>query len=142
MVFGEIVAISINAALQEGDMAKRYFDFRPVFFLEDKTYGVIDGARHVGSVTPVSQDFYLVKVEYTSKISVETEAAYWRDLSNKGVLLMAGISSEAQYSSGAAGEVLYIISADSYQQAETIVDGHPGVAAGATYCIRCWHRQF
>jgi len=142
MVFGLIAAISIDSALQQGDIARRYLGLRPIFFLEDKTYGVIDGARQVEKEVPVAQDFFLIEVDHTAALSSEAESAYWRDLANKGTLLLAGNLTSTVSTHDAIESASYIISADSYKKAEAITARHPGVLAGATYRIKHWHRQF
>jgi flavin reductase (DIM6/NTAB) family NADH-FMN oxidoreductase RutF len=48
-IFGKIVAASIDADCLTGTLFDQYAALRPVFFLEDSTYGVIEAAKRVGS---------------------------------------------------------------------------------------------
>lgn len=47
VVFGRIVAASIDADCLDGDFEEQYRRLRPFFFLENGTYAALDGARRV-----------------------------------------------------------------------------------------------
>jgi len=48
IIFGEILKARINGSARQGSHINRYSDLRPIFFLEDGAYGVVDVARTVG----------------------------------------------------------------------------------------------
>lgn len=51
-IFGRIVSASIDQDLLEGPYAERYARLRPMVYLEEGLYGVIEGARPARDVTP------------------------------------------------------------------------------------------
>lgn len=46
-LFGRIVAVSADEALLQGEIEERYRSLRPLLYLEEGLYGVIDSARRV-----------------------------------------------------------------------------------------------
>lgn len=52
MIFGKIVAASIDRDCVEASRASRYSVLRPIFFLEDRTYGTIESEKHVHKTLP------------------------------------------------------------------------------------------
>lgn len=48
-LYGRIVAVSADEILLRGETEERYRNLRPVFYLEEGLYGVIDAARRIGS---------------------------------------------------------------------------------------------
>jgi len=44
-LFGRILAVSVDEALLQGDNEERYRRLKPLFFLEEGLYGVVDHAR-------------------------------------------------------------------------------------------------
>lgn len=47
VLFGQIVAASIDEAALEGDPAERYAYLRPIVYLEDRIYGVVERGHRV-----------------------------------------------------------------------------------------------
>jgi flavin reductase (DIM6/NTAB) family NADH-FMN oxidoreductase RutF len=52
-VFGRVVAASADEEVLDGDVAARYARLRPFFFLEDRVYGPLAGARSVAAQPPL-----------------------------------------------------------------------------------------
>lgn len=55
VVFGKIVAASIDQDCTGFSLADQYFRLRPVFFLEEGVYGSIDAAKRIGTASPTEQ---------------------------------------------------------------------------------------
>jgi hypothetical protein len=63
VIFGTIVAASIDADCQFGDRADQYFALRPIFFLEGSTYASVDTAKRVDRGCPTEQRCFIVQTE-------------------------------------------------------------------------------
>lgn len=142
LIVGNIVAGSIDTACQTGSPADRYFTLRPIFFLENDTYGSIDTAKHVGRSFPAEQQLYAVRVAGPPGGPVEPETlrrhvAFLQALRSTGELLLAGV-----LDGGPDGGSLYVINAASLAQAEALAGHDPLVRAGAACVVTAWRRQF
>jgi flavin reductase (DIM6/NTAB) family NADH-FMN oxidoreductase RutF/uncharacterized protein YciI len=154
VIFGTIVTASIDADCQIGDLADQYFALRPIFFLEDNTYGSIDTAKRVDRVCPAEQQGFVVQIELSldqraSAVLAGDHLRFLRDLRATGRLLMAGTFVDDP----GAGAVhrpdpahlaneLYVISAASDEQAAAMAAQDPLMQAGACCTIRAWTRTF
>jgi len=47
LIFGKVVAASLDSAIVTGELADQYAALRPVFFLEDGVFGSIDTAKRI-----------------------------------------------------------------------------------------------
>lgn len=143
VVFGTIVAASIDEDCAASCLADQYFRLRPVFFLEEGVYGSIDTAKRIGADCPAEQSLTVVEL-YAPPGDQDTEAhvAYLRSLQDSGVLLMAGPYDgwrEEPDRSRPTGMVVLAVPED---QAREIAEADPLVRAGARYVIRRWTRTF
>jgi flavin reductase (DIM6/NTAB) family NADH-FMN oxidoreductase RutF/uncharacterized protein YciI len=154
VIFGTIIAASIDADCQIGALADQYFALRPVFFLEDNTYGSIDTAKRVDRVCPAEQRGFVVQMELSpdqraSAALTTDHVRFLRELRATGRLLMAGTFVDDP-GAGAVDRTdsvhlaneLYVISAASYQQAAAAAAQDPLLQAGARCTIRAWTRTF
>ena len=62
VVFGTIVAASIDEDCAASCLADQYFRLRPVFFLEEGAYGSIDTAKRIGAAWPAEQSLTVVEL--------------------------------------------------------------------------------
>lgn len=62
VVFGTIVAASIDEDCAAPCLADQYFRLRPVFFLEEGVYGSIDTAKRIGAARPAEQSLTVVEL--------------------------------------------------------------------------------
>jgi flavin reductase (DIM6/NTAB) family NADH-FMN oxidoreductase RutF/uncharacterized protein YciI len=139
VIFGRIVAASIDSDCQPLRLADQYFRLRPLFFLEDGVYGSIDAAKRIGAAWPTEQSLAVVELyDPPGNRVVEAHVAYLRSLRDSGVLLMAG-PYEGRDPSRPAGMVLL---AASEEEARAIAEADPLVRGGARYVIRRWTRTF
>lgn len=91
VIFGTIVAASIDQDCAGSSLADQYFRLRPVFFLEEGVYGSIDAAKRIGTASPTEQSLTVVELyEPPDYRDVEAHVAFLRSLRDSGVLLMAG----------------------------------------------------
>jgi flavin reductase (DIM6/NTAB) family NADH-FMN oxidoreductase RutF/uncharacterized protein YciI len=154
VIFGTIVAASIDADCQSGDLADQYFALRPIFFLEDNTYGSIDTAKRVDRACPVGQRCFVVQVELrpdqpaSPGLSAD-HVRFLHELRASGRLLMAGtfvddpragVANPAD--SAHVADELYALSAVSDEQAAAIAAQDPLLQAGARCTLRAWTRTF
>jgi flavin reductase (DIM6/NTAB) family NADH-FMN oxidoreductase RutF/uncharacterized protein YciI len=154
VIFGTIVAASIDADCQIGNLADQYFALRPIFFLEDNTYGAIDTAKRVDRVCPAEQRGFVVQIELAPDQAAKAALAddhlrFLRELRATGRLLMAGtfvddVRAGTVNRSDPAhlASQLYVISAASHEQAAAMAVQDPLMQAGARYTIRAWTRTF
>ena len=145
MIFGRVVAASMDADCLEGDPAGQYFRLRPAFFLEAGLCGTLDTAHQVNSLPPTNLRFFVVEVgEPTSagddRTVLEEHLAYLALLRRSGRLLMAG-PFEAE-TPGEAGGGMYIVRTASREEAALVAKEDPLVLAGADVAIRAWRRTF
>jgi len=154
VIFGTIVAASIDADCQIGNLTDQYFALQPIFFLEDNTYGSIDTAKRVDHVCPADQRAFVVQIELSpdpraSAILARDHVRFLRELRATGRLLMAGTFVDDP-GAGAMNRTdsirmpneLYIISATSDEQATAIAAQDPLMQAGARCVIQAWTRTF
>ncbi len=154
VIFGTIVVASIDADCQVGDLADQYFALRPIFFLEDNTYGSIDTAKRIDRVCPAEQRGFVVQIElspdqHASAVPATDHARFLRELRAMGRLLMAGTfvddpgaGAMHRPDSTHMTNELYVISAASDEQAAAMAARDPLLQAGARCMIRPWTRTF
>ncbi len=139
VIFGKIVAASIDAECLEGTPNEQYFRLRPFFMLEKGTYGTIDGAKLVGTERPTSHPLFMVLVGDRpggrDESVVKDHFAFLRDLRSRGCMLIAG-----PFPGGPGG--MYLLSLPSIEQAEETARRDPLVLAGAPYSVKPWLRTF
>jgi uncharacterized protein YciI len=139
VVFGKVVAASIDEDCTGSSVTDQYFRLRPVFFLEEGVYGSIDAAKRVGATWPAEQSLTVVELyDLPSGQHAEAHAAFLHSLRNSGVLLMAGPYDGPDRSCPA----VMIILAAPEDKAREIAETDPLVRAGARYIIRRWSRTF
>jgi flavin reductase (DIM6/NTAB) family NADH-FMN oxidoreductase RutF len=154
VIFGTVIAASIDADCQAGDPADQYFALRPIFFLEQNTYGSIDTAKRVDRVCPAEHHGFVVQIATSSvsdthTVSGQEHAQFLRDLRAGGRLLMAATFAGAAGAGDtvgadvqALGDELYVIGAASFEEAVALAAQDPLVRAGARYTVRAWTRTF
>jgi len=149
VIFGTVVAASIDADCQGGDLADQYFALRPIFFLEHNTYGSIDTAKRIDRACPAEHHGFVVEVEAASLsgalVALRAEhVRFLRDLRAGGRLLMAGTFAGHAGAGDAPsdGNELYVVGAPSLAEAAAAATRDPLVRAGARYTIRAWTRTF
>jgi flavin reductase (DIM6/NTAB) family NADH-FMN oxidoreductase RutF/uncharacterized protein YciI len=154
MIFGRIVAASIDADCLEGDPSQQYFRLRPVFFLEKDICGTLDAAHRLEALPPMDLLLFVVEVGDPS-IARETAAVLKQHLSflgqlrRTGRLLMAGaFASDAQRGGAttagprSSGGDMYVVSASSLEDAAAVAKQDPIVLAGAPFVVKAWRRSF
>jgi len=138
MVFGRIVAVSIDRDCLSGTPPQQYFHLRPLFFLEDGTYGTLDTAHKVAVTPSTDLELFVVEVgeppvaEDDRGALVRVHLAYLQSLRRAGVLLMSGA-----FSAGG----MYFVNVASQAEAERISSEDPMVRAGALTTVRPWRRS-
>lgn len=139
LVFGRVVAASIDGGCQNGTPPEQYFQLRPIFFLEEGVYGTIDGAKWAGAERPTSHPLFVVQVGDRpggrDENVVREHFAFLRGLRSKGQLLLGG-----PFPGGPGG--MYVLNAPSLDQAEAAARQDPLVQAGAPHTVRAWTRTF
>jgi flavin reductase (DIM6/NTAB) family NADH-FMN oxidoreductase RutF/uncharacterized protein YciI len=143
VVFGTIVAASIDEDCAASCLADQYFRLRPVFFLEEGVYGSIDTAKRIGADCPAGQSLTVVEL-YAPPGDQDAEAhvAYLRSLQDSGVLLMAGPYDSWREEPDRLRPTEMIILAVPEDKAREIAETDPLVRRGARYVIRRWNRTF
>jgi flavin reductase (DIM6/NTAB) family NADH-FMN oxidoreductase RutF/uncharacterized protein YciI len=143
VVFGTIVAASIDEDCAASCLADQYFRLRPVFFLEEGVYGSIDTAKRIGADCPAGQSLTVVEL-YAPPGDQDAEAhvAYLRSLQDSGVLLMAGPYDSWREEPDRLRPTEMIILAVPEEKAREIAGTDPLVRRGARYVIRRWNRTF
>jgi flavin reductase (DIM6/NTAB) family NADH-FMN oxidoreductase RutF/uncharacterized protein YciI len=145
LIFGKIVAASVARRCQARSQEEQYFALRPVFFLENGLYASIDASKQVGQRTPLKHNLFVVELVSDgseAKPVVDSHVAFLRSLMAGGHLLMAGPFSTAPHETGPQPSGMYVISADTIEEAERTAKEDPFVRAGASYRIRRWTRTF
>jgi len=85
VIFGHIVAASIDQDCLGSPLADQYFRLRPVFFLEEGAYGSIDAAKRVGAAWPTDQALTVVEFyDPPGSQDVDAHVAYLRSLRDRG----------------------------------------------------------
>ncbi len=139
VIFGKIVAASIDEDCTGSSVTDQYFRLRPVFFLEEGVYGSIDAAKRIGAACPAEQSLTVVELyDLPGGQHAQAHAAFLRSLWSSGVLLMAGPYDGPDRSCPA----VMIILAAPEDKAREIAETDPLVRAGARYIIRRWTRTF
>jgi flavin reductase (DIM6/NTAB) family NADH-FMN oxidoreductase RutF/uncharacterized protein YciI len=139
VVFGRVVAASIDEDCAGSSLADQYFRLRPVFFLEEGVYGSIDAAKRIGAAWPMEQSLTCVELyDPPRDRDVDAHVAYLRSLRDSGILLMAG-PFEGPDGSSPSGMVILAVPED---RAREIAEADPLVRSGARYVIRRWTRTF
>ena len=86
VIFGHIVAASIDQDCLGSPLADQYFRLRPVFFLEEGAYGSIDAAKLVGAAWPTDQALTVVEFyDPPGSQDVDAHVAYLRSLRDRGL---------------------------------------------------------
>lgn len=137
LIFGEIVKSRIDAEARDGSFINRYSGLRPVFFLEDGTYGVIDLARSVGA-TYTDLSCVVVTLNDLKDVSnhIQDHMAYLKNLQRTGKLIVSGAFS------GELADGMYILQA-SIEEAAAIVEKDPLVSRKVSaYSLKEWHRSY
>ena len=137
LIFGEIVKSRIDAGARNGSFINRYSGLRPVFFLEDGTYGVIDLARSVGAAY-TDLNCVVVTLSDFEDVSdhIQDHLAYLKNLQREGKLMASGAFS-GELSGG-----MYILKA-SVEEATAIVEKDPLVSNKVSaYSLKEWHRSY
>ena len=141
LILGKIVAASIDPSCVAGEPPQRYFCLRPIFFLEEGTYGSIDTGKQVGREWPVEHRLFVVELREPPELAkdravIGDHVAFLRDLWAQGRLLMAGPFANE------SGGGMYVIDAASKAEAEEVACRDPLVRAGARYAVKTWIRTF
>jgi flavin reductase (DIM6/NTAB) family NADH-FMN oxidoreductase RutF/uncharacterized protein YciI len=120
-LFGEIVKARINEEALHGENIDRYSSLRPVFFLEEGTYGVIDAARSVGHGY-TNLECFVVNLTCSDEASehLSEHLEFIKTLQTNGVLISSG--SFPDESGG-----MYILKTGSLKEARAIVENDPYV---------------
>ena len=151
LIFGRIVALSIDSDCLGAEPADQYCALRPLFFLEDGLYGVIDSARLVGGETPIArQPLFVVEIgapkDHADLRDLHVaHAAFLQRLRASRHLLLAGTaesSGDGPAPAPAGVSALYVVSAPDRAAAEGLVAADPLLNAGGTCSIRPWARTF
>lgn len=149
VIFGKIVAASIDEECLLGEQPEQYFSLRPIFFLEENTYGSIDTAKRVDREWPTEQRLFVVEVREPLELARDRDVmrnhlAFLRGLRVKGRLLMSGPFVDKL----GEGDVhplvggMYIIHAASKGEAEEVARQDPLIQAGGSLTVRTWVRTF
>ncbi len=143
VVFGKIVAASIDEDCVGSSVADQYLRLRPVFFLEEGVYGSIDAAKRIGAAWPTEQSLTIVELyDPPGDQAVEAHVAFLRSLRDSGVLLMAGPYDGWREEPDRSRPTGMVILAAPEDKAREIAEMDPLVRAGARYIIRRWNRTF
>ncbi len=143
VIFGKVVAASIDEDCAGSSVAGQYFRLRPVFFLEEGIYGSIDTAKRIGADCPADQPFTVVELyDPPGDQHVEAHVAFLRSLRDSGVLLMAGPYDGWRAEPDRSRPTGMVILAAPEEEAREIAESDPLVRAGARYVIRRWNRTF
>ena len=138
VIFGEVIRARINSDARQGSYINRYSDLRPIFFLEDGTYGVLDLARAVGD-DYTNLGCVVVTLTDVGDVSkhLADHVAYLKRLQRNGRLIASG-SFPDKKSGG-----MYILRSDSLEETTDIVREDPLVANKVcTSSLRNWQRSF
>lgn len=137
VLYGKVVAASIDADCREPSLAGQYFRLHPVFFLEEGVYGSLDMAKRVNATCPAAQELAVVELyDPPAGDDLSAHLAYLRSLRDSGVLVMAG-PFRGQDRPGPAGMIVLAV---PETEARRIAEADPLVRAGARFVIRHWTR--
>jgi flavin reductase (DIM6/NTAB) family NADH-FMN oxidoreductase RutF/uncharacterized protein YciI len=143
VVFGKIVAASIDEDCAGSSIADQYFRLRPVFFLEEGVYGSIDAAKRIGAAWPAEQSLTVLELyDPPGDQDVDAHVAFLRSLQDSGVLLMAGPYHGWREEPDRSRPTGMVILAAPEDKAREIAEADPLVRGGVRYVIRRWRRTF
>lgn len=143
VIFGKVLAASIDEDCVGSSLADQYFRLRPVFFLEEGVYGSIDAAKRIGTACPAEQTFTIVELsDPPGDQDLEAHLAFLRSLRDSGVLLMAGPYDGSPEDRGRPRPGGMVILAVPKDKAREIAEADPIVRSGTRYIIRGWKRTF
>jgi flavin reductase (DIM6/NTAB) family NADH-FMN oxidoreductase RutF/uncharacterized protein YciI len=145
LMFGRVVAGRIESACVTGSIEHQYLALRPIFFLENQTYGSIEAPKRVGRPSPVEFDLYVVEIlphASGSNGSVDTHVSFLRSLWESGRLLKAGPFPSPTPTSGESSGGMYVVAASGLAEAQTMARDDPLVQGGAPHRIRRRTRTF
>lgn len=143
VVFGTVVAASIDEDCLGPCVADQYFRLRPVFFLEEGLYGSIDAAKRIGAAWPTEQSLSVVEIyDPPEDRNIEAHVAYLRSLRDAGILLLAGPYDDVGDEPERLRSTGMIILAVPEDEARKIAEADPLVLGGARYAVRRWTRTF
>jgi flavin reductase (DIM6/NTAB) family NADH-FMN oxidoreductase RutF/uncharacterized protein YciI len=151
LIFGTVLAASIDPACQRGTVPEQYFALRPIFFLENGTYGSLDAAKVIGSERSTEQAFFVVQVGVVPEdgVLVRDHVAFLRMLRSRGCLLIGGPFADEPGGEAVSSPPwanictgMYVISAPSRAVAEAIAHEDPFMQAGVQCVIKAWTRTF
>jgi flavin reductase (DIM6/NTAB) family NADH-FMN oxidoreductase RutF/uncharacterized protein YciI len=148
VIFGKVLAARMDAECRSGEKPEQYFTLRPIFFLEDETYGSIDTAKMVGRAWPTEQRLFMVEVwepqEPPARGDVLREhLAFLHGLRARGLLLVSGpFSDDSERGHGEPLGGMYVIRAASRAEAEELAREDPLVRSGGRFRVRTWTRTF
>ena len=136
-LFGEIVKARIDEEALHGENIDRYSSLRPVFFLEEGTYGVIDAARSVGR-SYTHNECFVVKLKCSDKASeyLSEHIVFLKTLQTEGILISSG-----NFPDESGG--MYILKAGSIEDARSIVENDPYIKnEECQYTVSRWLRSY
>jgi flavin reductase (DIM6/NTAB) family NADH-FMN oxidoreductase RutF/uncharacterized protein YciI len=143
VIFGKIVAASIDEDCVDATLADQYFRLRPVFFLEEGVYGSIDAAKRVGADCPADQQLTVIELyDPPGDRNSDAHVAYLRSLRDSGLLLMAGPYDGWDEDPDQPRPSRMVILAVPEEEAREIAKADPLVRSGARYVMRRWNRTF
>ena len=148
VLFGKVVAFSVDEDCVAGEPADQYFALRPLFFLEGGTYGVIDAARQVGRPWPIEQgSLFVVQLgpfppAEDRDTLIADHVAFLQGLRTSGKLLLAGPFADGEVRDAPAEGGLYVVREPSRAAVEALTRQDPLVRAGARCVVRAWTRTF
>ncbi len=152
LVFGRVVAASIDANCLAGEPVQQYCALRPIFFLEDGTYGAIETAKQIGREWPADHRLFVVQLGALPEEDlalVHAHVAFLQTLRHSGQLVAGGPFADEPGVGGWSGTLspgedsgLYILNIASPAEAEELARQDPLVQAGASCRVRPWMRTF
>lgn len=141
VIFGSIVAATIDEDCLGCSLADQYVRLRPIFYLEEGVYGSIDAAKRIAVPWPIEQSLTVVELyDPPDDRDVEAHVAFLRALRERGILVMAGPYERAEPDGPQpSGMIILAVPEDEARQ---IAETDPLVRDGARYVIRRWSRTF
>lgn len=136
LVFGRIVAASIDEECLSRDGSDPYARLRPLFFLEDGVFGSLDCAQRIGARPPADQALFVIETGPLPGENAELSRAhvdYLADLSRDGLLVTAGEFSD--------GGTMYVVRLIGLREASDLAAADP-ISASARVHVRRWRRSF
>jgi flavin reductase (DIM6/NTAB) family NADH-FMN oxidoreductase RutF/uncharacterized protein YciI len=135
VIFGRVVAASIDAGCRELPLADQYLRLRPFFFLENGVYATIDTAKRISAPWPTEQALTVLELfDVPACADLGEHIDHLWSLRDSGQLVMAG-----PFEDTPGGMVVLAASAE---ETEEVARADPFVRAGASYRVRRWVRSF